>query len=274
MAKNQKEMTFVEHLDELRSRLIVCLSSVLVLSVAIWFFSKEVLDFITRDVPKVYFTSVTEAFGVRIKICIWGGLIAGLPVILHQAWQFVVPGLLARETKAAFGVIFFGTLFFAVGGAFCFTTVLPVAVKFFLSFQAEKLVPIITVGDYVGFVAFMVFAFGAVFELPVVAFFLGKLGIVDAPMLALARPGGGGGCFFFFKRAGGGGPRPPTFFRSLHWPCRSTFFTRFPSGWSVLPAARAEGLYFSFLKRHNKSIWVGPMAVVLAVKVWLFILFL
>ena len=187
MAKNQKEMTFVEHLDELRSRLIVCLSSVLVLSVAIWFFSKEVLDFITRDVPKVYFTSVTEAFGVRIKICIWGGLIAGLPVILHQAWQFVVPGLLARETKAAFGVIFFGTLFFAVGGAFCFTTVLPVAVKFFLSFQAEKLVPIITVGDYVGFVAFMVFAFGAVFELPVVAFFLGKLGIVDAPMLASGR---------------------------------------------------------------------------------------
>src|SRR3972149_4636867 len=88
MAKNQKEMTFVEHLDELRSRLIVCLSSVLVLSVAIWFFSKEVLDFITRDVAKVYFTSVTEAFGVRIKICIWGGLIAGLPVILHQAWQF------------------------------------------------------------------------------------------------------------------------------------------------------------------------------------------
>ncbi len=187
MAKNQKAMTFVEHLDELRSRLIVCLSSVLALSVAIWFFSKEVLDFITRDIPKVYFTSVTEAFGVRIKICIWGGLIAGLPVILHQAWQFVVPGLLERESKAAFGVIFFGTLFFAVGGAFCFTAVLPVAVKFFLSFQAEKLVPIITVGDYVGFVAFMVFAFGTVFELPVVAFFLGKLGIVDAPMLASGR---------------------------------------------------------------------------------------
>ncbi|MGH8003129.1 MAG: twin-arginine translocase subunit TatC [Limisphaerales bacterium] len=187
MAKNQKEMTFVEHLEELRSRLIVCLAAVLVFSVAVWFFSREILNLITRDVPKVYFTSVTEAFGVRIKISMWGGFIAGVPIILYQAWQFVVPGLLERESKAAFGVIFFGTFFFAVGGAFCFTAVLPVAVKFLLSFQTEKLAPIITVGDYVGFVAFMIFAFGAVFELPVVAFFLGKLGIVDAPMLASGR---------------------------------------------------------------------------------------
>ncbi|MCI0329864.1 MAG: twin-arginine translocase subunit TatC [candidate division Zixibacteria bacterium] len=187
MVKNQKEMTFVEHLDELRSRLIVCLASVLALSAAVWFFSKEILDFITRDIPKVYFTAVTEAFGVRIKISMWGGLIAGVPVILYQAWQFVVPGLLERESKAAFGVIFFGTFFFAAGGAFCFTVVLPVAIQFLLSFQTEKLAPIITVGDYVGFVAFMIFAFGAVFELPVVAFFLGKLGLVDAPMLASGR---------------------------------------------------------------------------------------
>lgn len=187
MTKNQKEMTFVEHLEELRSRIIVCLASVLLASVAIWFFSKEILDFITRDVPKVYFTSVTEAFGVRIKISMWGGFIASVPVLLYQAWQFVVPGLLERESKAAFGVIFFGTLFFAAGGAFCFTVVLPVAVKFLLSFQTDKLQPIIAVGDYVGFVSFMVFIFGAVFELPVVAFFLGKLGIVDAAMLASGR---------------------------------------------------------------------------------------
>jgi sec-independent protein translocase protein TatC len=187
MTKNQREMTFVEHLEELRSRLIVCLVSVLGTSIAIWFFSKEILDFITRDVPKVYFTSVTEAFGVRIKISMWGGLIASVPVLLYQVWQFVVPGLLERESKAAFGVIFFGTFFFAIGGAFCFTVVLPVAVKFLLGFQTEKLAPLITVGDYVGFVAFMVFAFGAVFELPVVTFFLGKLGIVDAAMLASGR---------------------------------------------------------------------------------------
>lgn len=187
MAKNQKEMTFTEHLEELRSRLIFCLAAVLVFSVVIWFFSKEILDFITRDVPKVYFTSVTEAFGVRIKICIWGGVIAGVPVILYQAWQFVVPGLLEHESKAAFGVIFFGTLFFAIGAVFCFAVVMPMAVKFLLSFQTEKLQPIITVGDYVSFVAFMVIAFGTVFELPVVAYFLGKLGLVDARMLASGR---------------------------------------------------------------------------------------
>ncbi len=187
MTKNQKEMTFVEHLEELRSRLIVCLAAVLVASVACWFFSKEILDLITRDVPKVYFSSVTEAFGVRIKISMWGGLIAGVPIILYQAWQFVVPGLLEKESKAVFGVIFFGTLFFAGGGAFCFAMVLPVAIKFLLSFQTDTLQPIITVGDYVGFVAFMVFIFGVVFELPVVAFSLGKLGIIDAQMLASGR---------------------------------------------------------------------------------------
>lgn len=187
MTSNPKEMTFVEHLEELRKRIIISAGAVLLFSVLGWFFSQEILNYVTQNVPKVYFTSVTEAFSVRIKVSMWAGLIVSVPIILYQAWQFVVPGLLERESKAAFWVITFGTMFFLVGGTFCFTVILPLVVKFLLSFQTDKLQPLITIGDYVGFVAFMVFAFGAVFELPIVMFFLGKLGIVDSKMLATGR---------------------------------------------------------------------------------------
>jgi sec-independent protein translocase protein TatC len=187
MTPAQKEMTFIEHLEELRRRLIISAAAVLLLSIAGWFFSKELLDWVTRDLPRAYFTSVTEAFSVRVKISLWAGFIAALPIVIYQIWQFVVPGLMAREAKAAFGVVFFGTFFFAGGAAFCWKVVLPVAIKFLLGFQTEKLEPLITIGDYVGFVAFTVFAFGAVFELPIVAFFLGKLGIIDHKMLGTGR---------------------------------------------------------------------------------------
>jgi len=187
MTRNPKEMTFVEHLDELRKRILIAAGAVLLFSALGWFFSREILEYVTRTVPSVYFTSVTEAFSVRIKISMWCGLIISVPIILYQAWQFVVPGLLESESKAAFWVITLGTMFFLIGGTFCFTVILPLVVKFLLSFQTDKLQPLITVGDYVGFVAFMVFAFGAVFELPIVLFFLGKLGIVDSRMLSSGR---------------------------------------------------------------------------------------
>jgi len=180
-------MGFLEHLEELRRRLITCLASVLVLSIIGYFFAEYMIDFLTRPVGEVYFMAPTEAFGVRIKISLFAGAIASIPVILYQSWQFVVPGLYEHEVKLVIPVVFFGTLFFLIGSSFCFLVVLPVGVKFLVGFGTENLKPLISVGKYLSFAAWMVLAFGIVFELPVVSFFLGKAGIITHRTLSKAR---------------------------------------------------------------------------------------
>lgn len=187
MPGDPREMPLLEHLEELRRRLIVSLSSVLLLSIGGYFVSDAALAFITQSIDQVYFMSVTEAFAVKIKISLMLGLFVSLPVIFYQGWQFVVPGLYARESAMAIPVVTFMFAFFIAGAAFCFYVALPAGVTFLLGFGNESLQPLIRVGDYVSFVGWMTMAFGALFELPVVTFVLGRLGIVDAAQLRRGR---------------------------------------------------------------------------------------
>ena len=187
MAQGKGSMGFLEHLEELRRRLIRCIGSVLVLSIIGYFFAGYMIDFITEPVGKVYFISPTEAFGVRIKIALFAGLIASIPIILYQIWQFIVPGLYEHEVQLVVPVVLFGTLFFVGGASFCFFVVLPVGVKFLVGFGTENLEPLISVGKYLSFALWMVLSFGVVFELPIVSFFLGKAGIITHRTLAKGR---------------------------------------------------------------------------------------
>jgi len=187
MAKQIKEMGFLDHLEELRSRIIKVLVSVLIFSIVTYFFSERVIDFLARPVAKVYFFSPTEAFAVRIKMSIILGIILSVPVIFYQIWQFVVPGLFEREVKAVVPAVIFSTLFFLIGGTFYFFIVFPMAIKFLMGFGTEKLEPMIKIGAYISFISYTTLAFGAVFELPVVAYFLGKLGIITDKTLRKGR---------------------------------------------------------------------------------------
>ncbi len=187
MAGSIAEMGFIEHLEELRKRLIRCVTSILLLSIVGYFFAQPMIDSLIKPVGEVYFMSPTEAFGVRIKISLFAGLIASIPVLLYQAWKFVVPGLYSHEVKLVVPVVFFGTLFFLIGSTFCFLFVLPVGVKFLIGFGTENLKPMISVGKYLSFASWMVLAFGVVFELPVVSFFLGKAGIITHRTLSKGR---------------------------------------------------------------------------------------
>ena len=180
-------MSFLEHLEELRRRLISCGATVLILSIVGYFFSGSMIDFITKPVGQVYFMSPTEGFAVRIKISLFAGLIASIPVILYQLWRFIAPGLYKHEIRMVLPVVFFGTLFFLGGSAFCFFLVLPVGVKFLIGFGTENLKPLISVGRYLSFAAWMTLAFGAVFELPIIAYFLGKVGLITHRTLSRGR---------------------------------------------------------------------------------------
>jgi sec-independent protein translocase protein TatC len=187
MPKELKEMGFLDHLEELRKRIITCLIFVLVFSIGAYFFSERIIDFIARPVERLYFLDPTEAFAVRIKISIIIGIILSIPVIFYHLWRFIVPGLFRREIKLVVPVVIFSTFFFLVGASFCFFLVLPLGIKFLLGFGTEKLYPMIRIGSYISFVAYMTLAFGLVFELPVVSYFLGKVGLVTAQTLAKGR---------------------------------------------------------------------------------------
>jgi len=187
MVSDGKVMSFLGHLEELRHRLIKSIASVLLLSIVFYFFSERVIDYLTAPVNVTYFTSPTEAFSIRIKLSLILGLIASIPLVLYQIWKFVVPGLTKKEVKYVFPVVFFSSLFFLGGASFCYFLVLPLGIKFLLGFQTERLLPLIKIGDYVSFVAWMVLAFGLVFQLPILTFFLGKIGLVSSLTLRKGR---------------------------------------------------------------------------------------
>jgi sec-independent protein translocase protein TatC len=181
------EMPLLDHLEELRSRLIVSLCAVLALSVVGYLLSDRIIAFVTRPVEKVYFMGVAEAFAVKIKVALFFGLFTASPVVFYQAWKFVGPGLTSREVRWVLPVALAMTVFFVVGAAFCFYLVVPIGVKFLLGFATESLVPLISVSRYISFVGWMVLGFGVVFELPVVIFLLGRMGVVSAEGLRRSR---------------------------------------------------------------------------------------
>lgn len=183
----EKEMSFLDHLEELRARLIKCLAFVVLFSVAAFFFSSRMIDFIAKPLPGVYFMGPVEALSVRMKIAMIVGVIASAPVILYQLWQFVVPGLLEKEVKVVAPLVFFSTFSFAIGASFAFFIVLPNMVKFLLSFGTDKMHPWIKIDDYLSFIGYTTLAFGVVFELPVVSYFLGRIGIISSRTLRKGR---------------------------------------------------------------------------------------
>lgn len=187
MVKEQKEMGFLDHLEELRGRIIKSLLSIILTSIVAYFFSERLIDFVSKPISELYFMSPTEAFATRIKLSLIAGIIVSVPVIFYHLWQFVVPGLFEREIKLVVPVVFFSTIFFLIGAVFCFLFVLPLSIKFLLGFGTVKLKPMIKIGDYVSFVSYLILAFGAVFELPVIAYFLGKLGIITPRTLIKGR---------------------------------------------------------------------------------------
>ena len=187
MVKEQKETGFLDHLEELRGRIIKSLIFIILTSIVAYFFSERLINFVSRPIPELYFMSPTEAFATRIKLSLIAGIIVSVPVLFYHLWQFVVPGLFEREIKLVVPVVLASTLFFFIGAVFCFLFVLPLSIKFLLGFGTEKLKPMIKIGDYVSFVSYLILAFGAVFELPVIAYFLGKLGIITPQTLKRGR---------------------------------------------------------------------------------------
>jgi sec-independent protein translocase protein TatC len=191
--KKTEPMSFLDHLEELRFRIIKCLVSILIFSIAAYIFSDQIYSILQiplyKAVPdiKLHYFKVTEGFTIRVKMSLLAGVILSVPVILYQIWRFVVPGLYEREKKMVVPVVAAGSIFFLLGAIFCFFVVLPRAIVFLSSVAFKGLEPTWMIQEYFSFVMQLILAFGATFELPILCFFLGRLGIIDSKLLARGR---------------------------------------------------------------------------------------
>ena len=176
-----------DHIEELRSRLFICLGFVLMAGIAFYQFVDSVLAFVIKPVGRLVFTSPADAFVARVLLAILGGLLTAMPVVLYQIWMFVARGLKDNEKKFVriYGPL--SLLCFALGVAFAYYVALPISLKFLLGFSSEWLVPMITVKSYVSFLTSLVLACGLIFELPIVLIFLTAIGIATPEFLVQKR---------------------------------------------------------------------------------------
>jgi sec-independent protein translocase protein TatC len=185
------KMPFMEHLGELRTRIVRSLIAVLVGLVITFPASKYIVDFLAAPIAatghSLVFLAVTEAFWVQMKVALFAGIFLASPAILWQVWRFVSPGLLEHERKYAIPFVVIGSLMFVGGGAFSLFVVTPNAVAFLLSYARPGLDPMISIGSYIDFLLKFTLAFGAVFEVPLAITLAARMGLVTPKGLARNR---------------------------------------------------------------------------------------
>ncbi|MCX5794547.1 MAG: twin-arginine translocase subunit TatC [Elusimicrobia bacterium] len=168
-----------DHIIELRRRLVFCLAYWCAGTVLCYGASGKLLTWLARSAGGVVFTLPTEAFMVRLKTAAFTGLLASLPLILHQVWLFVARAFSPGLRRLAFGLAAASYILFALGAALAMFVVVPSAMRFLLAFGSEEIRPLMTLSGYLGFVTGLALAFGAVFQMPIVLVLLNRLGIVS-----------------------------------------------------------------------------------------------
>jgi sec-independent protein translocase protein TatC len=188
------EMPFLDHLEELRWRILWSLLALLGLSgFGFWLVAHfDALHLLIRPAQpyigaKLYFLNLTEPFFVTFKLGLLVGFLLSFPIIAYQVWAFVSPALLKREKRAIVPALYMGLVLFCMGVALAYYYVVPATAKFMLSFQQGSLTPMLTVDKYIALVTKVMVAFGVVFELPVVVLVLSALGLITSGFLSRKR---------------------------------------------------------------------------------------
>ncbi len=181
---NEKQ-PFLTHLEELRKRLIVCAIAIGIGFVISYIFSKQLFSFLILPLTKVLpadshliFTNLPEMFIAYIKVALIAGIILAIPVIFYELWMFLAPALYRREKGYVIPFVLFSTILFLVGALFGYFVVFPYGFKFFIGFATEDIQALPSVKQYFSFTIRLLLVFGLVFELPVVVFFMTKIGLI------------------------------------------------------------------------------------------------
>ncbi len=182
-------MSFLDHLEELRWRVIKSAIAIAVGAIPSAIFWKKILDVVliyplrhTSPRPQLIYTNPSESVIISFKIALAGGLIAASPVVFYQIWRFISPGLYRNEKRVIIPVAIASTVFFLAGIAFSYYT-FPILLRFLTTFAGNRLDPMFKVDEYFTFLLKLSLSFGAVFELPVVSFVLARMGLLTHKFL-------------------------------------------------------------------------------------------
>ncbi len=199
---DDKKMPLLDHLIELRNRLMYSAITLVIAFAVCYYFSKDIYGFLTRPLADalegqvgrhMIFTDLTEAFFTYMKVAFWAATFIAFPIIATQLWMFVAPGLYRNERKAFLPFLLATPVLFFTGGALVYYVIFPLAWKFFISFEApggEGTLPIEVmpkVNEYLSLVMTLIFAFGLAFQLPVLLSLLARVGLISAADLSSKR---------------------------------------------------------------------------------------
>lgn len=186
----EEKRTILEHLEDLRKSLLISVMAIIIAAVVAFYYSDYLLAIIQQPLKslglKLIFIGVTEGFYIKLKLALFGGLVLAFPVIAWQIYRFVAPALFSNERKYVLILFPLMILLFAGGVLFAYFTILKLVIAFLIMI-AGNLEPMLTVDKYVSFVLAFTIPFGLVFELPVVVFFLTRLGIITPEWLSEQR---------------------------------------------------------------------------------------
>jgi sec-independent protein translocase protein TatC len=189
MPPDDATMSLIEHLEELRSRIIVVALAIGVAAVAGFFLADPIIVILRSPLPdgvELIQTGVAEAFGVTIQIALMTGLAIAMPVILYEIWAFVTPGLTRSERRLVWPLLIAAIVLFAAGLALGYLLI-PVAINFLLDFSLPGVRPLLRLTEYIGFVSTLLLAFGVALEFPVILYLLARLGILSYAFLSRRR---------------------------------------------------------------------------------------
>jgi sec-independent protein translocase protein TatC len=177
----------IKHLEDLRRHLLICIVAVLCGGIISYYFIDRILVVFTRFFDTIVFIAPQEAFVTYIKVALFSGLLVSSPVVIFEVWHFIHQGLTKTERKHLFAYGSCSFILFIIGVVFCYYAILPWALAFLLSFQTEKIVPMITLGNLTSFCIMLLLSFGIVFEMPLAIVFLSHSGFITPAFLRKRR---------------------------------------------------------------------------------------
>jgi sec-independent protein translocase protein TatC len=197
-----QEMPLVAHLTELRTRLLRCVVAVLLIFAGLFYFAQDIYALVAAPLraylpegASMIATGVASPFFAPFKLTMVLALFLAMPVVLHQIWGFIAPGLYRHEKRLAIPLLVSSILLFYTGMAFAYFVVFPIMFGFFASVTPEGVAMMTDIGEYLDFVLALFFAFGIAFEIPVATFLLIRAGVVSVDSLRRSRPYVIVGCF-------------------------------------------------------------------------------